>query len=212
MPEQVAQKPRNILWNEYPDPGIAQFLSDGSRGIVETPDGKVYSYDNTRPAGQRFVEATLGFHPGMWLQPALSRQLGNPVQFRPSGDYPFTDLEAHLEQLAVLNAPGAPLWSKAHFDLFVDYDEERFARWLREGIRDWNDPDRVHLAFSPVQDRFSVNQPLMTQLIEMAHEMDPLMRKYFIEGAKRYRDETHDRGEKHAAFADDLFSMVDLAA
>lgn len=91
------QQAKNILWNEPPVKPIAQFLSSGSRAVVETPDGRVFSYDNTRPRGQRFVEEKLGFHFGHWMQPSLSRQIGTPIRLGYPGDYPFAEFEDYLE-------------------------------------------------------------------------------------------------------------------
>ncbi len=88
---------RNILHNEPPSKSVAAYLNNGSRAFVETRCGKVFSYDNTRPKGQRFKEEALGFHPGFFMQPALSRQLGNPVLTVDPGEYPFTDFENLME-------------------------------------------------------------------------------------------------------------------
>lgn len=90
----MPETPRNILFNEYPSQSIAQYSSLGDRGIVETADGKVFTYDVSRPVGQRFVlEKEVGLHPGMWL-PRLG---GIQIAIRPAGEYPFTDLEKEIE-------------------------------------------------------------------------------------------------------------------
>lgn len=83
--------PKNILCNEYPSQSIAEFSGTYGRAIVETADGKVYSFDMDRQKGERFIEEGAGFHARMWL-PIMSQ-----LRFLPAGEYPFTELEKQLE-------------------------------------------------------------------------------------------------------------------
>ena len=85
----------NSIHNEVPEKSIAQFSSTGARAVVETTDGKVFSFSMSRPKGARFEEEHAGFHPGMWLQGA-----GGDYRIQPSGESPFTELEKHLELLS----------------------------------------------------------------------------------------------------------------
>ncbi|MBP9757821.1 MAG: hypothetical protein KBD06_04435 [Candidatus Pacebacteria bacterium] len=137
--------PTNILHNEYPSKPIAQYLTSGSRGIVETPDGKVYSYDNERPKGQRFVEEKLGFHPGMWLQPALSAQTMNPVKMTDPGEYPFADFELQLE-LKSRTYDGLTFFLRSLDTDFEPEDREMFARRATHLLKE----DTVRAEVEPV--------------------------------------------------------------
>lgn len=89
------ETPRNILMNPYPRESTALYESKGDRAIIETSDGKVFSYEDSRPSGERFVEESVGFHPGMWLP----KMPGIIYKRQPSGPYPFTALELRLRQL-----------------------------------------------------------------------------------------------------------------
>lgn len=135
----------NILHNVIPSKPIAQYLNSGSRGVVETPDGKVYSYDNERPKGQRFVEEKIGFHPGMWMQPSLSAQMGNPVRITSPGDYPFTDFESHLELKSRIY-DGLTNFLRSLDADFEPEDREMFARRATHLLKE----DAVHEEVAPV--------------------------------------------------------------
>lgn len=87
----------NSLHNETPKEAIARWSPVDGRAAIETPDGKVYSFDPSRRRGTRVWEERMGFHDGMWLQPALAAQLGKPIETHPAGEYPFTALQEHIE-------------------------------------------------------------------------------------------------------------------
>lgn len=86
---------RNILGNEPPEKAIAEADIRSGRAIIETPDGKVYSLEIATDKVSLQLQ-TLGFHPGMWLQPAMARSMGSPIAFIAAGEHPFDELIATM--------------------------------------------------------------------------------------------------------------------
>jgi|SRR3989338_2149128 len=104
--------PNNILHNPLPDAPVAQWSPVDGRAVIEMPNGKVYVLDPSKPAPVRLNEARIGFHAGMFLQPALAAQVGKPVVTCAAGEYPFTELQKKIEfQLSVYDALDAFLFS-----------------------------------------------------------------------------------------------------
>jgi hypothetical protein len=89
---------RNIIGNEVPAKAVAQVCFMTGTAIIETPDGKVWSYEADKPPGEALVEQRIGFHPGMFLQPALASQMGSPIELAEAGEYPFVALITEIGQ------------------------------------------------------------------------------------------------------------------
>lgn len=86
---------RNIIGNEPPEKALAQADMKSGRAIIETPDGYVYSLEIS---GDEVAlhQQSLGFHPGMWLQPAMARCMGSPIAIIEAGEHPFMQLVATM--------------------------------------------------------------------------------------------------------------------
>ena len=90
----------NILHNDVPTEPVARWNPVDGRAVIETPDGKVYSFSLSRHRGQRAKEERIGLNASMWLQPKLAHDCGKPIEIREGeevGKYPFTALEEHIE-------------------------------------------------------------------------------------------------------------------
>ena len=74
------------------------------------------------------------------------------------------------------------IWAQADFDKLGSFGRNHFAAWVQDGLLKWDDPKQTYLAFAPVQDRFSVKEPIEFQLVEMAKRMPEHMRRAFVEG------------------------------
>src|SRR3989338_8845122 len=91
--------PNNILHNPLPDAPVAQWSPVDGRAVIEMPNGKVYVLDPSKPAPVRLNEARIGFHAGMFLQPALAAQVGKPVVTCAAGEYPFTERQRNARKV-----------------------------------------------------------------------------------------------------------------
>lgn len=80
----------NILHKPVPAGSICRFNPVDGRAIIETSDGKVYSYDPSKRRSRRLCEESMGFHEGMWLQTAMAAASGNDIEAIDAGEYPFT--------------------------------------------------------------------------------------------------------------------------
>lgn len=89
---------RNIIGNEVPAKAVAQVCFMTGTAIIETPDGRVWSYEADKPPGGALAEQGIGFHPGMFLQPALASQMGSPIELVDAGEYPFATLITEIGQ------------------------------------------------------------------------------------------------------------------
>ncbi len=103
----------NCIHNEVPGESIAQFSSNGQRAVIETTDGKVFSFSMSRSKGTRFEEERAGFHASKWLQGA-----GGSIKMQPSGEFPFPELELHLELLSRVDS------AVRYFEVSLDPDFE----------------------------------------------------------------------------------------
>src|SRR3989338_4631220 len=143
--------PNNILHNPLPDAPVAQWSPVDGRAVIEMPNGKVYVLDPSKPAPVRLNEARIGFHAGMFLQPALAAQVSKPVVTCAAGEYPFTELRKKIDfQLSVYDALDAFLHS-----LDTDLDVEMRQKDARKATRLLED-DALRAAVGPVL----LSQPL----------------------------------------------------
>lgn len=90
-------KRSNALRNPIPRVSICRFSTVDFRAIIETSDGEVYTYNPSKRRPARLQKAEMGFHAGMWLQPAMAAACGDGIETVEAGEYPFTEALEHIQ-------------------------------------------------------------------------------------------------------------------
>lgn len=105
--------------------------------------------------------------------------------------------------------PQLPSWKRVDIEKLSSFTSQDYLRWLRDGIRMWDEPSENWKAFAPISDRFSIHDDIEPQIVRMFEVMNPQEKRVFL-GAITLGFAEAVEGECGYAFFDSLQRLTML--